>query len=127
QQARLLTSLQLSISVLRITLMMKKIILAAALSLLSSGAYAACTNPLPITANAGAVNMSVSQNTADGGCQYNVTPMQGGGPLSATNGWWTNILQGNAVISATNPLFVSPGTGATWAATQSGTWSVRNV
>jgi hypothetical protein len=87
--------------------MIKKLLLAAALSLVTSGAFAACTNPMAITANAGTVNMSVSQNTADAGCMYNITPNQGGAPLSATNGWWTNILQGNVALSATNGLYAN--------------------
>lgn len=108
--------------------MIKKLLLAAGLSLVASSAFAACTNPLPILNGlAASVNMSVSQNTADASCMYNVTPNQGGGPLSATNGWWTNILQGNAVISATNGIFVLPTTAATWAVTQSGTWNITNL
>lgn len=123
--------------------MLKKLLLAAALSLATSSAFAACTNPLPIlNGSAASVNMSVSQNTADAGCMYNVTPNQGGAPLSNTNGWWTNILQGNAVLSATNglyanllignaapsatnPIWVSAATGATFNSAQSGTWTVQ--
>lgn len=108
--------------------MIKKLLLAAGLSLVASSAFAACTNPLPIlNGSAASVNMSVSQNTADASCMYNVTPNQGGAPLGATNGWWTNILQGNAVISATNGIFVLPTTAATWAVTQSGTWNITNL
>jgi hypothetical protein len=87
--------------------MIKTLLLVAALFLVPSGAFAACTNPMAITANAGTVNMSVSQNTADAGCMYNITPNQGGVPLSATNGWWTNILQGNVALSATNGLYAN--------------------
>jgi hypothetical protein len=36
-----------------------------------------------------------------------VVPTQGGAVLSATNGWYGNLLQGNAVLSATNPVFAS--------------------
>lgn len=50
--------------------------------------------------------------------------LQANGALSATNGLYTNLLQGNAALSATNPIFVSPATSSTWAATQSGTWTV---
>jgi hypothetical protein len=39
---------------------------------------------------------------------------QAGSPLSAANGIYTNLLQGNAVLSAANPIFVNPGTGATF-------------
>jgi hypothetical protein len=88
--------------------MFKKILLVLGFSLLTSSAFAACTNPLPIlNGSSGTVNMSVSQNTADAGCMYNITPNQGGAPLSATNGWWTNILQGNAALSATNGLYAN--------------------
>jgi hypothetical protein len=88
--------------------MFKKILLVLGFSLLTSSAFAACTNPLPIlNGSSGTVNMSVSQNTADAGCMYNVTPNQGGAPLSATNGWWTNILQGNVALSATNGLYAN--------------------
>jgi hypothetical protein len=88
--------------------MFKKILLVLGFSLLTSSAFAACTNPLPIlNGSSGMVNMSVSQNTADAGCMYNITPNQGGAPLSATNGWWTNILQGNAALSATNGLYAN--------------------
>lgn len=54
--------------------MIKRLIFAAVLSLISMGsAFAACTNPLPITNGSGdTVNMSVSTN-ADGNCQYNVS------------------------------------------------------
>jgi len=34
-----------------------------------------------------------------------VVPYQGANPLSATNGGFTNILQGNAVVSSSNPIF----------------------
>jgi hypothetical protein len=40
---------------------------------------------------------------------------QAGSPLGATNGIFANLLQGNAVLSAANPIFVSPGTGAVFA------------
>jgi hypothetical protein len=39
-----------------------------------------------------------------------VVPTQGGSVLSATNGGYTNLLQGNAVLATGNPIFVT-GTG----------------
>lgn len=36
-----------------------------------------------------------------------VVPTQGGAVLSATNGWYGNILQGNAVLSATNGIYAN--------------------
>lgn len=86
--------------------MFKEILLAIWLSFLSSSAFAVCTDPLTILNSASTtVNMSVSQNTADSGCMYNITPNQGGAPISATNGWYSNLLQGNAVLSATNGAY----------------------
>lgn len=53
--------------------MFKKFALVAALSLISSGAFAACTNPLAIKDGTGAaISMSVTNNT-DGFCSYNMT------------------------------------------------------
>jgi hypothetical protein len=53
--------------------MIRKVLLAAALSLLTTGAFAACTNPLVIKDGGGSnQNMSVG-TAADGGCQYNMT------------------------------------------------------
>lgn len=43
-----------------------------------------------------------------------VVPTQGGAVLSATNGLYANILQGNAVNSLTNPFFMSPATSSVW-------------
>lgn len=43
-----------------------------------------------------------------------VVPTQGGSVLSAANGLYANILQGNAVNSLTNPFFMSPATGSVW-------------
>jgi hypothetical protein len=87
--------------------MIKKLTAAMAFfSLLETSAFATCTNPLTILNSVSAsVNMSVSQNTADAGCMYNITPMQGGAALSATNGWYTNVLQGNVALSTGNPIF----------------------
>lgn len=36
-----------------------------------------------------------------------VVPTQGGAVLSATNGWYGNILQGNVVLSATNGIYAN--------------------
>jgi hypothetical protein len=36
-----------------------------------------------------------------------IVPTQGGNVLSATNGWYGNVLQGNAVLSATNGLYTN--------------------
>lgn len=92
-------------------MMMKKLLLLAALSLAPSAAFAACTNPLPIlNGSAASVNMSVSQNTADASCMYNVTPNQGGAPISLTNPW-----------------FIAPATAAIFPASQSGAWSITNI
>jgi hypothetical protein len=52
--------------------------------------------------------------------------LQGNAVISATNGLYTNILQGNVAIGATNGLYVLPTTAATWAATQSGSWTVSS-
>ena len=41
----------------------------------------------------------------DGNKNLKVVQYQGANPLSVTNGGYTNILQGNAVLSATNPIF----------------------
>src|ERR1700685_595608 len=83
--------------------MFKKLFLALGLSLLSSSAFAACTNPLPIFNNASVgVNMSVSQNTADASCMYNITLMQGGAPLAVGNPIWFSFATG-----ATLPAFAS--------------------
>lgn len=57
------------------------------------------TNPLPTTAVI----------TPSGTQDVNVTQILG------------------AAVSATNPLFVSPATSSTWAATQSGTWNIGTV
>jgi hypothetical protein len=53
--------------------------------------------------------------------------------MEITNGGGTNcvgevaLVEGGALIAAANALHVQPGTGATWAATQSGTWNITNV
>lgn len=45
-------------------------------------------------------------------CSSYFTPIQGAALLSATNGWYTNLLQGNTVIAAGNPLFAQLTTGS---------------
>src|SRR5579872_198587 len=76
--------------------MFKKIALVFGLSLSASGAaFATCTDPLPINNNVPAtVNMSVANNTADGGCMSNVVPNQGGAPLSTINPLPTSVNDG---------------------------------
>lgn len=110
---------------------MKRLLIAIALCLFAGSAYAACTPPLAVKDGAGnSVNMSVVQG-ADGSCQYyididassrfyqaltaaipagtnligDVNLRQGGTALSTTNGAYFNQLQGNAVLSASNPSY----------------------
>lgn len=110
---------------------MKRFLIAITLCLFAGSAYAACTPPLAVKDGAGnSVNMSVVQG-ADGSCQYyvdidassrfyqaltaaipagtnligDVNLRQGGTALGTTNGAYFNQLQGNAVLSATNPSF----------------------
>lgn len=53
----------------------------------------------------------------------NPLPTISGGGASSTN--ITQIL--GAPVSATNPLYISPSTGSTFAATQSGTWNIGSI
>jgi hypothetical protein len=57
-----------------------------------------------VTANQGTPNTDANA--------WPVTLVIGGALNSATNGTYTNLLQGNAVLSTTNPLFFTPATGA---------------
>jgi hypothetical protein len=50
---------------------------------------------------------TVTQGTAASSGPWIFTPWIGGAVNSATNGLYTNLLQGNAVISGTNPLPVT--------------------
>jgi hypothetical protein len=44
---------------------------------------------------------------------------------TAANAWPVTLVIGGALNAVGNPIFVAPGTASTWAATQSGNWSVR--
>src|SRR6267154_5136628 len=82
--------------------MLKKLILAAALSILNGVAFAACTNPLAIKdATAATISMSMSSG-ADGFCQYNF-----------------NLNQVNATTVATGSGVMTAGTQRTALATDS--------
>ena len=70
---------------------------------------------------------TVTQGAAASSGPWIFTPWIAGAVNSATNGLYFDLLQGNAVLSATNPIFVSPATAATWAATESGTWNITNI
>ena len=48
---------------------------------------------------------TVTQGTPASTGPWIFTPWIGGSAMSATNGYYTNLLQGNAVISSSNPLF----------------------
>lgn len=52
----------------------------------------------------GGVGLNATPTLANGN---GVVPTQGGAVLSATNGWYGNLLQGNAVLSATNGTFAN--------------------
>lgn len=78
----------------------------------------------------GAVTLPLTPSIANGS---GVVPTQGGTALSTTNGAYNNLLQGNAVLSTGNPIFVQNTAGSaaigsitntSFAATQSGTWTV---
>lgn len=84
----------------------------------------------------GAKNGANMVNLAAGALgELNVTPWIAGALNSVTNGIFTNLLQGNAALSATNPIFISPATGVkvastvadgdniTFGATTDGVWS----
>lgn len=89
---------------------MKRLLLAVPLMLLSPAAWSACVSPIAmLDATASTVNMDASA-----GSGTNCAPQQ-------------QLVQGGAVVAAANALFVQPGTGATWAATQSGTWNINNI
>lgn len=60
---------------------------------------------IPVTGaggGGGAVTLPTTPTIANGS---GVVPTQGGIALSATNGGYTNILQGNAVLATGNPIF----------------------
>jgi len=57
---------------------------------------------------------TVAQGTAASSGPWIETPWIAGAVNSATNGIYTNLLQGNAALSLTNPLFVAPSTAAAW-------------
>src|SRR5208282_6431713 len=61
-------------------------------------------------------NLTTDQGTAAGSGPWIFTPWIAGAVNSATNGLFTNLLQGNAVLGAGNPIYVAPGTGAAWVA-----------
>ena len=58
----------------------------------------------------GGVGLNATPTLANGN---GVVPTQGGSVLSATNGMYTNLLQGNAVLATANPLFASISDGIT--------------
>jgi len=55
-----------------------------------------------------------------------VTATQGTAATAAT-AWWDQLSQGGTAVGATNGLYVQPGTGAAWAATQSGLWNIGGL
>jgi len=57
---------------------------------------------------------TVTQGPAASSGPWIFTPWIAGAVNSATNGIYTNLLQGNAALSLTNPLFVAPSTAAAW-------------
>ena len=62
---------------------------------------------LPAFASPPSVLLNTTPSLANGN---GVVPTQGGNVLSATNGMYSNVLQGNAVLSTSNPIFIT-GTG----------------
>lgn len=81
----------------------------------NAGTFAVQLNATPSLANGNGVvpTQGGSVLSATNGWFGNI--LQGNAVLSATNGLFGNILQGNAVLSATNPIFVSPATSALFA------------
>jgi hypothetical protein len=61
--------------------------------------------------------------------------LQGGGggtvnqgtAATAATAWWDQLSQGGSAVGATNGIYVQAGTGATWAATQSGLWNIGGL
>jgi hypothetical protein len=89
--------------------MLKKLLLAAALSLLSSASFAACTNPLSIKdGTLGTILMSMSSN-GDGFCQYNFNMAQVGGTATATGSGATSAGTQRFVLATDSPGIVTLG------------------
>jgi hypothetical protein len=89
---------------------------ASAPVVLTAAQLSTLTPPTTVTANQGSagaspwpVSLPTTPTLANGN---GVVPTQGGAVLSATNGWFGNILQGNAVLSSGNPLFAQLTAGA---------------
>ena len=89
---------------------MKRLIVAAIALLWSGGAWAAC----------GVSTVQVKDNAA---VTSNWTAVNDGTNCAGE----TALVAGGAIVAAANALPVQPGTGATWAATQSGTWNINNI
>src|SRR6185312_12705946 len=82
------------------------------------------TGGSPVPISAASLPLPAGAATATGLTTINTTlgsPFQAGGSIGNTG---FNALQGGSANAVGNPFFVSPGTGATWAATQSGLWNV---
>lgn len=77
---------------------MRKWLLAFALSLLASPVWAACSSPIAMK-DATGTSVSMDASTGSGS---NCAPQQ-------------TLVQGGALVGATNGLFVQPGTSANWA------------
>lgn len=90
--------------------MKRQILYAIPLLLLSSGAWAAC----------GVSTVQVKDNAAATSAW---TALNDGTNCAGETG----LIWGGAALSLANALPVQPGTGATWAATQSGTWNINNI
>ena len=72
---------------------------------------------------------TVTQGPAASSGPWIETPWIGGAVVSATNGLYFNLLQGNAVNASGNPIFVQLTSGAAviGAVTQSGTWNIGSI
>lgn len=90
---------------------MRRLLAAIPLLLWSSASWATCaTATVQVKDNLGATpNMEIT-NGASTNCVGEIA-----------------LVEGGALVSAANALSVQPGTGATWAVTQSGTWNLNNI
>lgn len=98
--------------------MFKKFVAALALSLLSSGAFAACVNPLSIKDGTGAaISMSTTSN-ADGFCQYNFNAAQINGAVPLMGNGVTGTGSLRVTVASDNTPFGVTVSGVSTAANQ---------
>ena len=75
----------------------------------SSGGSVGISGTLPAFASPPAMALNITPSLANGN---GIVPTQSGNALSATNGTFVNVLQGNVVLSTGNPLFAQLTAGA---------------